>query len=124
MSLYDHVGSQYLSAKKLGNRVIAGKVVNIATEQVRGNDGSLSEKHILYIEGEEKPLVLNATNADSVIAIAGGVVDEREIVRMGIEVELRTEMVQFGAKQVLGIRIYPMSKPLPTASAEEEDIPF
>ena len=123
MSLYDHVGGQYLSAKKLGNRVITGKVVDIAEEQVRGNDGSMDTKHVLYVEGEDKGLVLNTTNIETLIAMAGND-DENEVVRKEIEVELRTEMVSFGSKQVPGIRVYPVSKPLPEASPAEEAVPF
>ena len=123
MSLYDHVGSQYLSAKKLGDKVLRGKVVDINEEQIRGNDGSVELKHVLYLEGEPKGLVLNATNIDSLVSLAGET-DPDGVVGKGIEVELRAEMVQFGNKQVPGIRLHPASKYDPVASPEEGATPF
>ena len=111
MSLYDHVGSQYLSAKKLGDKVLCGKVVDIVEEPVRGNDGSVELKHVLYLEGETKGLVLNATNIDSLVNASGGESDPKLLLKKGIEVELRVEQVQFGPKKVPGIRLYPVEIP-------------
>ena len=103
-SLHDHVGSSYLSAKKLGERVLVGIVTGIKEELVRNPDGREETKHVLYIEGEPKGLVLNATNVDALTEIAG-TDDPAEIVRKGIEVELRTEPCTFGGKKVEGIRV-------------------
>ena len=123
MSLFDHIGSQYLSAKKLGDKVLRGKVVDINEEQIRGNDGSVELKHVLYLEGEPKGLVLNATNIDSLVELAGES-DPDAVVRKGVEVELRAEMVQFGNKQVPGIRLHPASKYDPVANPEGGETPF
>src|SRR5215510_3805917 len=98
-SLYDNVGSNYLSAKKLGGRTIVGTVVDIREERVRNPDGQEEKKHVLYLEGESKGLVLNNTNVEALVK-AAGTYDPDEIVNKGIKVELRVEPVSFGSKRV------------------------
>ena len=110
MSIFDNVGSNYLSAKKLGTRTIVGTVDDIREELVRSPDGKEEKRHVLYIEGESKGLVLNSTNCDALAEIAGSD-DPDVIINKAIKVELRVEKVPFANKKVDGIRVHKAAAP-------------
>ncbi len=68
----------------------------------------------VYFKGAQKPLVCNATNAESFSSMAGSEDTDRWI---GLRVTLFQTMVKSkGGKQVVGIRVRPMKA---TAAPEE-----
>jgi hypothetical protein len=75
------------------------RVVEI--EELREQDGSKRQKYVVYFIGEDKPLVLNKTNAQT---LAHALSKDRQD-WVGATVELYSEMTGLGK---LGVRLRPM----------------
>lgn len=82
-----------------------------------------SEKPILHFQGLDKGLVLNKTNANTIMALYGKETDTWA----GKAIGLFTTEVEYQGKQTLGIRIRakaPKATKAPMPALSEEDIPF
>ena len=58
-------GSKFLSAADVGDRKIRSKILKVRKEDLRGKDDKSKKRLVLYLEGLDKPMVLNATNKTS-----------------------------------------------------------
>lgn len=94
------------------------KMADVQMEEV-GED----EKPILHFQGLDKGLVLNKTNANTIMGLYGKDTDTWE----GKPIGLFTTEVEYQGKQTLGIRIRakaPKVARAPMPAVSEEEIPF
>ena len=64
-------GSQYLSATDIGDRKLRTKIAKVRKAEMRGNDDKKKTKFILFFESIDKPMVLNATNKNTLVDALG-----------------------------------------------------
>ena len=136
MLISDVYTSGYLKAEELGaNRptVTISQCNAEVFEKTDGpNAGEKETKPVLSFEGKSAVLVLNKTNANSIVELYGNNTDDW----IGKGITLFSAKVQFGAKMVDAIRItapegaapqpQPQATPLaqPAGIAEDDDVPF
>lgn len=107
MNINDAFPSKYLRAHDLGDKqpvVIIDKV----TAETVGEDTKL----VVYFRGKDKGLVLNKTNANSIMEITGSPITEEWT---GHRIMLVTAKVEYQGKRVPAVRIErpaPPAKPL------------
>jgi len=95
-----------LKADDLGpNWSAKARIREVRQEQI-GDDS----KPVMYFENQDKSLVLNATNIDTLVAIFG--TDESEF-WLGRTIELFTTGTKYQGRQTLGIRVRPVPTPGP-----------
>jgi hypothetical protein len=99
-SLY---GSKYLSVKDLDGGPKRVQIGKVDVADLREKDGTIRKKFLVWFNGEEKPLVLNKTNA---LALAQAFGEERQN-WVSAFVELYSEMTGLGKP---GIRLKPLRK--------------
>ena len=118
-------GSKYLSASDIGTRKIRTKLIKIGKAKLRGNDGTERMRFVLFFEGIDKGLVLNAVNKDRLVAALGRPPVKWLNASVGIYVD---PDVVFGGKKTGGIRLRvleafqakPAPKPAPKKTAAPE----
>jgi hypothetical protein len=118
-------GSKYLSVSDLKGQRPRRTVGKVEVAELKEKDGSAGRKRILYLEGEDKPLVLNKTNAVK-LAMAFG---KESADWIGARIELYSEMTSLGKE---GVRLQPLrtvAKPAvapkpPAADEMGDEIPF
>jgi hypothetical protein len=116
-------GSKYLSVSDLKGQRPRRTIGKVDVAELKEKDGSTKRKRILYLEGEDKPLVLNKTNAVK-LAMAFG---KESADWIGARVELYPEMTNLGKE---GVRLQPLRtvpKPVAPPSIQDEmsdEIPF
>ena len=64
-------GSKFLSTTDIGTRKIRTKIIKVRKAKLRGNDGTERTRFVLFFEGLDKGLVLNAVNKDRLVAALG-----------------------------------------------------
>jgi hypothetical protein len=124
-------GSKYLSASDVGDRKIKTAIKKIRKGDFRNSDGTRETKFVLYFENLDKPMVLNATNVETLVEALGRVPGKWVGAVIGIYVDRN---VTFGGKRVAGLRLRVLA---PTATKPEsspqndsgltdmdDDIPF
>jgi len=94
-------------------------ISHVAMEDV-GGEGD--QKPVLYFKGIDAGLVLNKTNANTLMDLLGKETDDWD----GKAVGLFTQEVDFQGKQVLAIRVRMKlpKAPRPAPVANTEDVPF
>jgi hypothetical protein len=108
-------GSKFLSAVDVGDRKIKTKIVKIRKEELRADNGKTRMKFVLFLEGIDKPMVLNATNKDEVVDKLG----RNPTHWIGASIGLLVDpTVKFAGKVVKGLRLRVLlppanSKPAP-----------
>jgi hypothetical protein len=110
--------SDYLRAADL-----EGRQVSVKMSRVEKREMGEEVKPVLYIEGKEKGLVLNKTNANTISAAYGDETDQWE----GEEIVLYETMVEFQGTRKPGIRclVPPRKLQKPTDElGHDDDIPF
>lgn len=123
-------GSKYLSAAGVGDRKIKTAIKKIRKEEFRGNDGTKQMKFVLHLENFDRPMVINATNMQTLVEALGRVPAKW----VGAVIGVYVENVTFGGKRVAGLRLRVLAA-APTksgpSSADEpghddmnDDIPF
>jgi hypothetical protein len=63
----DQYGSTYLSAADVGDKKMKAKIVKVRKGEMRTDDGKKKMKLILFLDGFDKAMVLNATNKDVLV---------------------------------------------------------
>ena len=111
MRISDQFPSDYLRAVDLDGREITVTMAKVEMETI-GED----TKPVLYFEGKEKGMVLNKTNAGSIVNLYGDDTDEWK----GEDITLFSAMVSFQGKTVPAIRVKPPSR---KASAKKRGEP-
>ena len=89
-------GSKYFSVPDLKGQRPRRTIGKVEVAELKEKDGSTRRKRILYFEGEDKPLVVNKTNAVK-MAMAFGKESSEWI---GGRVELYSEMTSLGKEGV------------------------
>ncbi len=127
MKVSDAFPSHYLKAGDLGGKVVPVTISEVKTETV-GREREL--KLVVYFEGKQKGIVLNKTNANKIVALAGS--DDTDDWR-GVQVSLYATEVEYQGDTVEAIRIKAPSqqKPAvvrqaapPAQDLDDSDIPF
>jgi hypothetical protein len=122
-------GSRFLSVTDIGTRKIRTKIVKVRKEEMQGNDGKKRVRFVVFLEGIDKPLVLNATNKDHLVGKFGRVPAKWIGGSIGVFVD---PDVPFAGKRVGGLRLKafgpvqqapkpapkPVAKPAPAKAAE------
>lgn len=124
MKITDAFPSKYLRAADLDGRTPNVTIARVASENI-GDDSKL----VVYFEGKDKGVVLNKTNATTIVELAG---DDDTDNWAGCRVKLITMKVEYQGKRVPAIRIEEADaqgatpqKPGPVAVAiDDDDIPF
>jgi len=98
-SIHTAFPSSYVRAADLGNRRITVTISHLKMEDV-GGDGE--QKPVLYFKGGTKGLVLNKTNANSVVEVAG---TEDYSQWAGVRIALYATKTDFKGKSVDCIRV-------------------
>jgi hypothetical protein len=99
--------------------------LKVRKAKLRGNDSTERVRFVLYLEGIDKGLVLNAVNKDRLVAALGKVPAKWENANVGIYVDAD---VVFGGKKTGGIRLRvlepfqakPAPKPVPKKATGPE----
>jgi hypothetical protein len=113
-------GSKYLSAADVGDKKIRAKIVKVRKEEMRGDDGKTRTKFVLFLEGLDKPMVLNATNKD-VLADNYGRVPAKWIgCTVGVLVD---NNVTFQGKRTKGLRLRYIAAPKATPATDPPPFP-
>ena len=119
----DMYGSKYFSVPDLKGERPRRTIGKIEAAELKEKDGSTRRKLIVYFENEEKPLVLNETNALKLATTFGK--DVTKWIRA--RVELYAEMTSLGKEgvrlQPLKPRTAPVAAPPPAAEYDDE-IPY
>jgi hypothetical protein len=114
----DAFPSKYLKASDLEDGPAVATVKLAELEQIKGFDGKAQAKVVVYFAKKFKPLVLNRTNFESIMDIAGDETDEWP----GTKIELFVVPVTFNGKTQPGIRVRkPRAEKAATKAAAAED---
>jgi len=113
----DLYGSTYLTAGDLHSEQPRRKIGKVDLVELKEKDGTAKRKFLVYLEGTEKPLVLNKTNATKLAAAYGK--DRSKWI--GVGVELYAEMTGLGKE---GVRLRPLKPTAPGQSDINDAIPF
>ena len=103
-SLY---GGKYLKAEDI-DEDFTSKIVDVTTEAFE--NGS---KAVLSLEGEDRRLVVNKTNAESLRAVFGKNLRDW----IGKSIDVRRERAIFAGKSVPALRVYPTRRGAPPTRA-------
>ena len=127
MKIGEAFPSKYLKAADLQGKRVNVTIANVALENIGDDEG----KAVVYFQGKDKGMVLNKTNANMIVEIAG--TEETNDWR-GVTIALFTARVDFQGKRVDAIRVDLPAKPAAAAKAPEppaddggfddESIPF
>jgi hypothetical protein len=94
-------GSKYLSVSDLKGQRPRRTIGKVEIAELKNRDGSTQRKFVLFLEGEDKSLPLNKTNATK-LAMAFGKESSEWI---GARIELYSEMTTLGKE---GVRLTPL----------------
>jgi hypothetical protein len=100
----DLYGSKYFSVSDLKGETLRRKIGKVEVAELREKDGTTRRKYLLYLEGEDKALVLNKTNAVKLASVYG----KNRHDWVGNAIELYGEMTSLGKE---GVRLRPLRKP-------------
>jgi hypothetical protein len=107
-------GSKYLNAADLGDKKIRTRINKVRKEPMRQQGGKPERaKFVLYFATLEKPMVLNATNKNTLVEKLGKNPGDW----IGAEIGLYTENTTFAGKSVKGLRLKVLSAPKAAAKA-------
>jgi hypothetical protein len=99
MNRSDLFPSKYLSANDVGPREIVAMVDSVELEEMSYGK---TKAVVYFVGGRPKPLVLNATNYDTIAEITG---QADTINWHGAKIRLFTTSVDYKGKRTLGIRV-------------------
>ena len=114
----DLYGSKYFSVTDLHGHEPRRKIGKVEVKELKEKDGTAKKKFVIYFEGEDKPLVVNKTNATKLAAACG----KDRAAWFGVTVELYSEMTSLNKE---GVRLRVLSTSAKPAAADMNDqIPF
>ena len=115
----DLYGSKYFSVADLHGERPRRKIGKVDVADLKEKDGSTKKKYLVYFEGEDKPLVLNKTNANKLAQALG----KDRTKWTGITCELYGEMTSLGKEGVRLLPLRPANKPA-EPPADGDYIPY
>lgn len=131
MNINDAFPSQYLRASDLKG---AQPIVTIERVEMESVGRTKDRKPVVYFQGKDKGIVLNRTNCNKIVEIAGSAVTEEW---HGVQIQLYATEVEFQGDTVEAIRVRapvrratPKPAPKPAHSSDEfadvdaEEVPF
>src|SRR6516165_1942547 len=80
-------GSKHLAVSDIGARKIRTKIKKVGKEELRREDGTKRTRIVLGLEDIDKPMVVNATIKDLLVATLGGVPSKWVGASVGIYVD-------------------------------------
>jgi hypothetical protein len=95
-------GSKYLGVTDLGPRKVRTRIKKVRKVQLTDKDGQKRWKFIIYVEGFDKPLVLNTTNKDALVQALGRVPANWIGAIVGLFVDPN---IMFAGKKTGGVRL-------------------
>jgi hypothetical protein len=99
--------SKYLGAADLGDKKTRARIAKVHKEKMRQQSGGERPKLVVYFTNLDKPMVLNATNKNTLVDKLG-----RDPAKwISAEVGLFTIPTQFGGKPTRGLRLTVLSVP-------------
>ncbi len=121
MKRYEALPSKYLKKEDFD----PPRVVTIRTvvgEVIEDNDGNKKTKGVLYIEEEERGIVLNVTRFDDCETVTGTVGKDETDLWTGHKIEVWNDpSIRFGSQRTGGIGI---RAPQSAGASEPSDPPF
>ena len=112
-------GSRYLGVADLKGATPRRKIGKVEVAELRQKDGSTRKKYVLFLEGEDKALIVIKTNAVKLAEAFG----KERTAWPGNWIELYSEPTSFGP----GVRVRPLRKPATAAQPDrdmDDFIPF
>jgi hypothetical protein len=104
-SLY---GSKYASAADVGDKKIRTRISKIRKEMMQQQGGKPERaKFVLYLASLEKPMVLNATNKNTLVEKLG----KNPADWIGADIGILAENTTYAGKPVKGLRLRVLSPP-------------
>lgn len=107
---------KYIQAFELEDREHTVTITKIEGQRIEGEEGRSAKKPVLFLEGWPRPLVLNKTNAKTLIALYGP--DYRQW--PGKRFTMFPTVVKFGKEDVDAIRFRKRVPPAPAAQQRAE----
>jgi hypothetical protein len=100
----DFYGSNYISSKTLKGGKIKGKILAVNPETMTGTSGKEATRLCCTLQGQDKLLPLNATNAEAMAKKYGDNYDKWK----GRTVEVSTTKRTFAGNEVDGLLVRPL----------------
>jgi hypothetical protein len=122
-SIHDAFPSNYLKASDLGESRVPVTISHLTLENIGDDEG----KPVLYFQGKTKGLVLNKTNANTIVEITG---DDDYSNWSGVTLCLYATTTEYRGKTVPCIRVAPSQsqkngkKTPPRPDKGDPDVPF
>lgn len=107
---------KYIQSFELEDREHTVTITKIEGQRIEGEEGRSAKKPVLFLEGWPRPLVLNKTNAKTLIALYGP--DYRQWA--GKRFTMFPTVVKFGKDDVDAIRFRKRVPPAPAAQSRTE----
>jgi hypothetical protein len=92
---------RYVQASDIGDQGKIVTIVDLKIEELKGRDGTVNQKGVLYFDSGIKPLPLNNTNVAKLKELFGKETDDW----IGKDIYLVVRNVEAFGKPALGIRI-------------------
>ena len=106
-------GSKFLSSSDIGDRKIKTKIAKVRQEEMRADNGKTRKKFVLFLDGIDKPMVLNATNKDALVSALG----KKPAGWIGSTIGLYVDPnVMFAGKRTSGLRLRVLLPPAAAAA--------
>lgn len=110
----------FIYAFDLGGRDVTVKISKVVAGELTAVGGRKSKKPLVYFEGKEKPLALNATNAKTIAGLYSNYTEKW----VGKLITMYPTTAEMAGEVVEAIRIRPIvPKPTATAKPDIEDEP-
>lgn len=109
-------GSKYLATGDIGDRKVRVKIAKVRKDELRSNDGTKRTRFVIYLEGLDKPMVLNATNKNELVTVLG----KKPVSWIGASIGIYVDPnVPFAGRITKGLRLRALGpaavpKPAPT----------
>ena len=102
MDINEAFPSKYFKAADVKDNPLQANIVAVVIEDVVGQGKQVDHKPVLRLQGQDKGIVLNKTNA-TILTDEFGTSETKDWVKQRVEV--RAEKTQFQGKVVDGIRL-------------------
>jgi hypothetical protein len=113
-------GGKYLSVKDVGNERRRGRITRVGMADLKGDDGVAKRKGVIWVAGFDKPMILNATNFNELVAAFGSIPARWVGATVGVYVDSN---VMFAGKRVPGLRLKAVLPSAPVAPKPPPSVP-
>lgn len=106
----------FIFAFDLNGKDVTVTISRVEAGTLTGQGGRKAKKPVVYFEGKEKGLALNATNAKTIAALYGNYTEKW----VGRQITLYPATTQMNGETVECIRVRPSAPKAPSAKQEEQ----